>query len=128
MITKKDEETIRNFIHGRDRHGAPMKKHPWIWRALLRGVACHHPALKIEYRRAVEYFFRMKRLSLVFATDTLGQGINMPCRRWEGGGEGREGAAGSDLCVRLNTASSWPSPVLYLSATRRRWTRPSSSR
>lgn len=81
VITKKDEETIRNAIRGLDRHGAPVRKHAWVWRALLRGVAVHHLAMPIAYRRAVEYFFRMKRLSLIFATDTLGQGINMPCRR-----------------------------------------------
>ena len=162
VITKKDEETIRNYIGGRDRNGAPMKRHAWLWRALLRGVAVHHPAMKLEYRwgrerrslsvvgrggwgaivftqsrlcpcrKAVEYFFRMKRLSLVFATDTLGQGINMPCRRcvW----------LLVYLCRSLSdpppgrTATHAPPlllcvpPVSCSSATPRPWTRRSSSR
>jgi hypothetical protein len=54
VITKRDEETIRNYIHGRDRNGAPVKKHAWLWRALIRGVAAHHSNLPRTYRLAVE--------------------------------------------------------------------------
>lgn len=47
---------------------------------LARGIGVHHAALPASYRRAVEFFFRTGQVGVVFATDTLAQGINMPCR------------------------------------------------
>jgi len=37
VITKKDEETIRNAIRGLDRHGAPVRKHAWVWARAAAG-------------------------------------------------------------------------------------------
>ena len=48
--------------------------------SLVRGIGVHHEALAKQYRSAVEDLFGGGRLPLVLATDTLAQGINMPCR------------------------------------------------
>lgn len=49
-------------------------------RGLSMGVGLHHGGLNSKERSAVEMFFRMKLLNLVFATGTLALGIHMPCK------------------------------------------------
>ncbi|OAG31649.1 hypothetical protein NEDG_00124 [Nematocida displodere] len=48
--------------------------------ALYRGVGVHHTGTPKKYRNMIEILFRMKQLRVVFATETLSLGINMPCR------------------------------------------------
>ena len=51
-----------------------------LWRALRRGVAVHHAGLPSRYRHVVEILFRRKHVRVVFASNSLAYGINMPCR------------------------------------------------
>jgi len=51
-----------------------------LHQALLRGIGAHHAGMPRKYRMAVERLFRMKRLSVVIATETLAMGINMPTK------------------------------------------------
>ncbi|KAH9386388.1 ATP-dependent RNA helicase DDX60 [Nematocida major] len=53
---------------------------PKLIHALYRGIGVHHSGIPKKYRNMVEILFRMKQLRVVFATDTLALGINMPCR------------------------------------------------
>ncbi|KAI5132759.1 ATP-dependent RNA helicase DDX60 [Nematocida ausubeli] len=53
---------------------------PRLIQALYRGIGVHHSGIPKKYRNMVEILFRMKQLRVVFATDTLALGINMPCR------------------------------------------------
>ncbi len=45
----------------------------WHAHALLRGIGVHHVQIKGFYRQSVEFLFRKKQLSVVFATSTLAQ-------------------------------------------------------
>ena len=53
----------------------------WDWLAgLERGVAAHHAGLLPVFKEVVEELFRARLLKVVFATETLALGINMPAR------------------------------------------------
>lgn len=53
----------------------------WDWLdGLERGVAAHHAGLLPVFKEVVEELFRARLLKVVFATETLALGINMPAR------------------------------------------------
>jgi ATP-dependent RNA helicase HelY len=53
----------------------------WEWlEGLQRGVAAHHAGLLPAFKEVVEELFQRKLLKVVFATETLALGINMPAR------------------------------------------------
>lgn len=53
----------------------------WEWlEGLSRGVAAHHAGLLPAFKEVVEELFRRKLVKVVFATETLALGINMPAR------------------------------------------------
>src|SRR5699024_7221370 len=65
----------------------------WSWReALLAGVAAHHAGLLPLFKETVERLFAAGLVEVVFATETLALGINMPARtvvlerltKWDG--------------------------------------------
>jgi ATP-dependent RNA helicase HelY len=51
----------------------------WLW-ALEAGVAAHHAGLVPAFKETVEHLFSAGLVRLVFATETLSLGINMPAR------------------------------------------------
>jgi len=53
----------------------------WEWlENLERGVAAHHAGLLPVFKEVVEELFQRKLVKVVFATETLALGINMPAR------------------------------------------------
>jgi ATP-dependent RNA helicase HelY len=53
----------------------------WEWvDGLERGVAAHHAGLLPVFKEVVEELFQMRLLRVVFATETLALGVNMPAR------------------------------------------------
>ncbi len=53
--------------------------HEWV-SGLERGVAAHHAGLLPQFKSVVEQLFQRRLVKLVFATETLALGINMPAR------------------------------------------------
>jgi ATP-dependent RNA helicase HelY len=51
----------------------------WL-QGLERGIGAHHAGLLPAFKRVVEELFQKRLLKLVFATETLALGINMPAR------------------------------------------------
>ena len=47
---------------------------------LRSGIAIHHGQLPDAVRRGVESDFRARRYSVIVATNTLAQGVNLPIR------------------------------------------------
>ena len=65
----------------------------WAWmQALARGIAAHHAGLLPVFKETVEHLFARGLVKVVFATETLALGINMPARsvvlekliKWDG--------------------------------------------
>ena len=53
----------------------------WDWlEGLERGVAAHHAGMLPAFKEVVEELFQRKLLKVVFATETLALGVNMPAR------------------------------------------------
>lgn len=53
----------------------------WSWLdGLQRGVAAHHAGMLPAFKEVVEELFQRKLLKVVFATETLALGVNMPAR------------------------------------------------
>ena len=53
----------------------------WEWlEGLQRGVAAHHAGMLPAFKEIVEELFQQKLLKVVFATETLALGVNMPAR------------------------------------------------
>ncbi|HEV7956017.1 MAG: helicase [Microbacteriaceae bacterium] len=53
----------------------------WEWlEGLERGVAAHHAGMLPAFKEVVEELYRRKLVKVVFATETLSLGINMPAR------------------------------------------------
>jgi ATP-dependent RNA helicase HelY len=53
----------------------------WAWRdGLQRGLAAHHAGLLPTFKETVEKLFAAGLVKVVFATETLALGINMPAR------------------------------------------------
>ena len=70
------EESTRNLD---DEDLAVLGYFEWF-EGLQRGIAAHHAGLLPTFKEVVEELFRRKLVKLVFATETLALGINMPAR------------------------------------------------
>ncbi len=76
LLGKEDREEIITSLRYKTHW---PNSHPLI-QGLRRGVGCHHEGLPHRYRVAVELMFRTGDITVVFATQTLAQGIHAPAR------------------------------------------------
>ena len=70
------EARVRTF---RDEDLAVLGYWDWL-EGLQRGVAAHHAGMLPAFKEVVEELFQQKLLKVVFATETLALGVNMPAR------------------------------------------------
>ena len=79
LVTKQEQQEIKRFI---DEY---IAENPHLYANkhidyLLQGVASHHAGLLPAWKNLVEKLFQKGLIKVVFATETLAAGINMPAR------------------------------------------------
>lgn len=96
LTSPQEEATIRAVVEERTAAIPPEDLDVlgyWSWsQALARGVAAHHAGMLPVFKETVEDLFSRGLVKVVFATETLALGINMPARsvvldklvKWDG--------------------------------------------
>lgn len=84
LTDAEERETIRQVVEQRTAHLsdddlAVLDYDRWLM-ALEAGVAAHHAGLVPAFKETVEELFKQGLIRVVFATETLALGINMPAR------------------------------------------------
>ncbi|MCU1480804.1 MAG: helicase [Subtercola sp.] len=84
LTTAEERDEIRYIVDERcrtllDEDLAVLGYWEWL-EGLERGVAAHHAGLLPAFKEVVEELFQKKLVRVVFATETLALGINMPAR------------------------------------------------
>ncbi|MET0672666.1 MAG: DEAD/DEAH box helicase [Microbacterium pygmaeum] len=84
LTTPEERAEIRAIVDERtrtlrDEDLAVLGYYEWVDN-LERGVASHHAGLLPAFKEVVEDLFKRKLVKVVFATETLALGINMPAR------------------------------------------------
>jgi superfamily II RNA helicase len=84
LVTKEERGRIQTMIDKVVRENPTIKQTGPVTHRLLRalpfGVAVHHAGLVPVLRHLVEMLFQQGLVRIVFATETLAAGINMPAR------------------------------------------------
>ncbi|HET6562842.1 MAG TPA: DEAD/DEAH box helicase [Marmoricola sp.] len=84
LTTPQEANEIRAFVEERCAHIPDadlfvLGYHDFL-EGLTRGVAAHHAGMLPTFKECVEELFAVGRCRVVFATETLALGINMPAR------------------------------------------------
>jgi ATP-dependent RNA helicase HelY len=84
LTSSEEREEIREIVDERcrtllDEDLAVLGYWEWV-DGLERGVAAHHAGLLPAFKEVVEELFQRRLLRVVFATETLALGVNMPAR------------------------------------------------
>ncbi len=84
LTSAEEREEIRRFVEERCAHLPDEDLHVLGYHefleALTRGVAAHHAGMLPTFKECVEELFLRGMCRVVFATETLALGINMPAR------------------------------------------------
>ena len=79
LVTPKEQEEIKQIVDDYIAENPYLYKNKHI-EYLLLGVASHHAGLLPGWKVLVEKLFQKGLIKVVFATETLAAGINMPAR------------------------------------------------
>ena len=79
LNTKEEQEKIKAFIDEYIADNPHLYGNKHI-QYLIQGVASHHAGLLPAWKNLVEKLFQQGLIKVVFATETLAAGINMPAR------------------------------------------------
>jgi len=77
---KRIGEIIDRHTRSLDSSDLEVLEYDWFRSALEAGVAAHHAGMVPPFKEAVEACFSQGLVKVVFATETLALGINMPAR------------------------------------------------
>ena len=79
LNTKAEQQKIKDFIEEFIAENPHLYENKHI-EYLIQGVASHHAGLLPAWKNLVEKLFQQGLIKVVFATETLAAGINMPAR------------------------------------------------
>ena len=84
LNTPAERLEVRTFVEDRcadlpDEDLGVLGYHEWL-DGLTRGIAAHHAGMLPTFKEVVEELFQRGLVKMVFATETLALGINMPAR------------------------------------------------
>ncbi|HVL81658.1 MAG TPA: DEAD/DEAH box helicase [Actinomycetota bacterium] len=84
LTTHEESDRIREYAEVRtssipEEDLRALRYDAWV-EALSRGISSHHAGMLPVFKETVEELFAMGLVKLVFATETLSLGINMPAR------------------------------------------------
>ena len=84
LTTKEERDAIRRIVRhelrGFSREDLQVLGYNSWLSGLERGIAAHHAGLIPQFKSIVETLFQSRLVKLVFATETLALGINMPAK------------------------------------------------
>lgn len=79
LLTKEESKELNALIDEGIKGNSRLEAHPQL-EMLRKGVAAHHAGLLPNWKLLVERLFNKGLVKVVFATETLAAGINMPAR------------------------------------------------
>ncbi len=84
LTGQPERQEIREYVEERcadlpDQDLGVLGYHEWL-DGLTRGIAAHHAGMLPTFKEVVEELFQRGLVKVVFATETLALGINMPAR------------------------------------------------
>ena len=79
LLTTEEKEEVQRIIDEYEAKGVYLGSN-FDKELLLKGFGVHHAGRLPQYKKLIEELFSKKLIKVVFATSTLGAGINMPAR------------------------------------------------
>ncbi len=79
LVTEEERDEIEDYVGAYLEQYPAAQGHPHL-PYVLRGIASHHAGLLPAWKVLVERLFQRGLIKVVFATETLAAGINMPAR------------------------------------------------
>lgn len=79
LLTKNEELEIQNIIKEAISETPIIKKNSQL-NLLSKGIASHHAGMLPQWKSLIEKLFNKGLIKVVFSTETLAAGINMPAR------------------------------------------------
>lgn len=79
LLTDKESKELNSLIDEAVKGNSHLEKHPQL-ELLRKGIASHHAGLLPQWKALVEDLFNRALVKVVFSTETLAAGINMPAR------------------------------------------------
>jgi superfamily II RNA helicase len=79
LLSEQEQQTLRKVVDQFANENPNLANHPHL-EYLFEGMSVHHAGMLPSWKAMVEKLFQQGLLKVVFATETLAAGINMPAR------------------------------------------------